>query len=51
MIDHSTGGSMTTGVGTRVDALVVEASLVAFTVRVRDAFGSAARVRVTNVLW
>lgn len=50
MVHHATSSTLAAGTRARVDALVVEASLVAIAVRIRDTFGPAAGVRITDVL-
>jgi hypothetical protein len=51
MIDHNTLGVGPTNTGTRIRAMLVDARLLAGTVRVVDTFWSTAGVRVTKVRW
>lgn len=50
VVDDSTLGVQAAHTGARIDATVVGAALVSRTVRVLDAFGTARRVRIADVV-
>jgi hypothetical protein len=50
MIDNLTDGILATSSGTRIFAFAVDASKVGRTIRVQDTFGSAAFIRVSDII-